>query len=82
MFLNIRPPTYAGFSIAFQRSKGMGAIAMAAMAEIASVGIAAGNNNGNSGGSVSSGGSSGGDGHGCNDKDIGSYSNGGSHRQQ
>jgi hypothetical protein len=39
--------------------------------------IAVGNNGGNSGGGGSSG-----SGGGCNDKDIGSYSNGGAHRQQ
>ncbi len=42
--------------------------------------IAVGNNNGNSGSSDSSGGSIGGGG--CGDKDIGSYSDRGGHRQQ
>jgi hypothetical protein len=50
---------------------------MVAMAAIVSAAIAAGNNGSNSGG----GGSSSGNG-GCNDKDIGSYSNGEGHRQQ
>ncbi len=52
-------------------------LSMAVMAAIVLAGIAAGNNGGNSGGSGSSGG-----GDGCNNKDIGSYSNGGAHKQQ
>ncbi len=44
---------------------------------IASAAIGAGNNGSNSGGGGSSGGNDG-----CNDKDIGGYSNGGGHRQQ
>ncbi len=50
-------------------------LSMAAMAEIVSAAIAAGNNGGNSGGVGSSGGS-------CNNKVIGSYSNGRAYRQQ
>ncbi len=50
---------------------------MAAMAAIALAAIAAGNNGGNSGGGGISGG-----GGGCNDKDIGGYSDGKGHRQQ
>jgi hypothetical protein len=50
---------------------------MAAMAAKVSASIAAGNKGSNSGGSGNSG-----SGGGCDDKDIGSYSNGGGHRQQ
>ena len=50
---------------------------MVAMAAIALAAIVAGNNSGNSSGDGSSGGSGG-----CNDKDIGGYSNGRGHRQQ
>ncbi len=52
-------------------------LSMAAMAAIVLAAIAVGNNSSNSGG----GGSSGGVGS-CDDKDIGGYSDGGTHRQQ
>jgi hypothetical protein len=52
-------------------------LSMAVMAAIVLVAIAAGNNGSNSGGGGSSGG-----GGGCDNKDIGSYSNGRAHRQQ
>jgi hypothetical protein len=52
-------------------------LSMVAMAAIVLAAIAVGNNGSNSGGGGSSGG-----GGGCNNKDIGSYSNGRAHRQQ
>jgi hypothetical protein len=52
-------------------------LSMATMAAIVSAAIAAGNTGGNSGGGGSSG-----SGGGCNDKDIGGYSDGRAHRQQ
>jgi hypothetical protein len=52
-------------------------LSMAAMVAIVLAAIAAGNNGGNSGGGGSSG-----SGGGCDNKDIGSYSNGRAHRQQ
>jgi hypothetical protein len=61
-------------------AKTVGAIASEAMFAIALAAIAVGNNDGNSGSGGSSGGSVGGSG--CSDKEIGSYNNGGGHRQQ
>jgi hypothetical protein len=61
-------------------AKTVGAIASEAMSAIALVAIAVGNNAGNSGSSGSSGGNVGCGG--CGDKDIGSHSDGGGHRQQ
>ncbi len=52
-------------------------LSMAAMAAIVLAAIAAGITGGNS-----SGGGSSGSGSGCNDEDIGGYSDGGAHRQQ
>jgi hypothetical protein len=52
-------------------------LSMAAMAAIVSAAIPAGNTGGNSVGGGSSGG-----GGGCNDKDIGGYSDGGAYRHQ
>jgi hypothetical protein len=65
--------TYHGISIMTVPQK----LSMAAMAAIVLAEIVAGNIGGNS-----SGGGSSGSGGGCDDEDIGGYSNGGAHRQQ
>ncbi len=67
-------------SVSGWSNKTVGATASEAMLAIALGAISVGNDDGNS----SSGGNSGGSivGGSCGDKDIGSYSNGGGHRQQ